>query len=287
MRPPLLTVAALLVSGAASVVPWYAHYEAGVSLLNHGDARGAYAELQQALAARSEEGLKVHTEGIRYVDYVPQIYLAEAAYMMGDLAAARGHLEAAEKSGVVARSETGSVLLEAYRLLLRPTGVQQSQAPPAPEAAPEPARRYTLFPRRPPALPPEEIRALAAQVLSRCGLPPHTEVTQAPWYFFYEVGLELDARGDPQAALDYLITAAERRPRSAHFARTYGLWFIDYRPYFEIARSHGALGNWACALDALELSERMGEITSVDDDYARFRELMKQARAHRDQTPPN
>ncbi len=127
-------------------------------------------------------------------------------------------------------------------------------------------------------LPPEEVRALAAQVLTRCGLPPHTEVTQAPWYFFYEVGLELSSRGDPQAALDYLITAADRRPRSAHLARTYGLWFIEYRPYFEIARSHGALGNWSCALDALELSERMGEVTSTDDDYARFRELLRQAR---------
>ena len=286
MRLPLFAVAVLLVSGATSVVSWYTHYEQGVSLLAQGDARGAYAELKQALAARAEEGLKVHTEGIRYVDYLPHIYLAVAAYAIGDPTAARAHLEVAERSGVAAHSETGAVLLEAYRLLLRPTFESKPSAPTTLEASPVAAPRYSLFPRRPPTLPAEEIRALSAQVLTRCGLPPHTDVTQAPWYFFYEVGLELDARGDPQAALDYLITAADRRPRSARFARTYGLWFIDYRPYFEIARSHSELGNWECALDALELSEKMGEVTNKDDDYARFRELLRQARAHRDQAQP-
>ncbi|MBZ5589226.1 MAG: hypothetical protein LAO05_11755 [Acidobacteriia bacterium] len=286
MGTPSLIVAALLVSGATPGVPWYTHYENGVALLAQGDARGAYSELHDALAARGEEGLRVHTEGIRYVDYLPHLYLAISAFMRGDPALARTHLETAERSGVAARSETGSVLLEAYRVLLRSPSETQ---PPAPAGEPEAralAPRYTLFPRRPPTLPAEEIRALAAQVLARCGLPPHTEVTQAPWYFFYEVGLELDARGDPQAALDYLITAADRRPRSAHLARTYGLWFIEYRPYFEIGRSHSELGNWECALDALELSEKMGEVTSADDDYARFRELLRQARTQREQTAP-
>lgn len=40
----------------------------------------------------------------------------------------------------------------------------------------------------------------------------------------------------------------------------YGMWLIDYYPYFHIARSHVRLANWQCAKNALEISQRLGEI---------------------------
>lgn len=281
---PAVVLALLLTAPTAERAPWFQHYEQGLLLLAQGNARAASVELAEALAARPDEGLTVPTEGPHYVDYLPHLYLAIATYASGDPIAARAHLDAAERSGVAARSEVGRVLLEAYRVLLgRSGGVPPIAQFPATQA---PAASYRLFPRRPPALPADEVRALASAVLFRCGLPPQAEITHGPWYFYYEVGLELEARGDPQSAIEYLIAAADRRPTPGRLIRSYGMWFVDYRPYFEIARSHSALGNWSCALDALEVSKRLGEVPADDRDFARFQQLLQEARAHQQPEKP-
>lgn len=279
-----LILVPLLAAANTGQAPWFEHYEQGLMLLAQGDGRAATAELQQALEARSGEGLAVPTEGVHYVDYLPHLYLAIASYACGDPAAARVHLEAAERSGVASRSQAGSALLEAYRILLAAPGEANRLQPLHDPGAPP--RGYRLFPHRPPVLPADEVRKLAAAVLFRCGLPAQTEITQGPWYFFYEVGLELEARGDPQSALEYLIAAADRRPTPGKLVRSYGMWFVDYRPYFEIGRSHSALGNWSCALDALEMSLRLGEVTSGDPDFVTFRQLLEEVQAHQGPMQP-
>ncbi|MCG8461572.1 MAG: hypothetical protein MI919_35270 [Holophagales bacterium] len=244
---------------------WWQHYELALERIAAGDGAGARQALGAALELRPLAGLHLSTEGLRSVDYLPHLHLAIAAHLDGDATAAREHLEEAEAVGAAERSEAGNRMLEAYRSILRAPPAGPSQASPTPSTAAKPG--FADYPRRPVVLSDREAAALEARVLRRCGLDESIDRAQAPWYYHYELGLELAEHGDPQRALDALISAVERRESPQRSARLYGMWFIDYLPYFQIARLHATLGNRSCALDALRLSESKGEVTPVHDDY--------------------
>jgi len=147
----------------------------------------------------------------------------------------------------------------------------QQEAPPA---------SFKDYERQPYQLPEEEFLRLRERVMSRCHVAPGTDPLRAPWYFHYELGLEL-ADKDPQRALDALIEAVGHRPEPGREARMYGMWFIAYRPYFEIAKLHVALGNWECAADALRIVAATHEVTSGEKDFRELLELEETVRARK------
>jgi hypothetical protein len=235
---------ALMAGGPAP--SWFDHYENGVHLIEQGSGSAAREELQAALAARGNEGLQLATGPQQYIDYLPHLYLAIADQMSGDVQAARKELALAEDSGVAAKSETGRPLLVAYQLLLR--GDARSKVP-----------AYATFSQKP-VLSEAEFDTLRNDVLSKCNLPADTRLTQLPWYANYELGLELERKGDYPRALTQFIGAVAHRPNPERRARTYGMWLIDYYPYYHIARSHVRLENWQCAKNALDISQKLGEL---------------------------
>ena len=101
---------------------------------------------------------------------------------------------------------------------------------------------------------------LRNDVLPKCNLPVDTKMNESPWYANYEIGLELERKGDYPRALTHFIDAVAHRPNPQKQARMYGMWLIDYYPYFHIARSHMRLENWQCAKNALDISQKLGEI---------------------------
>jgi hypothetical protein len=168
-------------------------------------------------------------------------------------------------------------LLIASSLELRPaagdTAKSQPSRPPS----------FREFDRRPSTLSDAEFQDLRGHIMSRCNVAPGADPTKAPWYFHYELGLELERRGDPQRALDALIEATNHRPDPRRNARMYGMWFTQYRPYFEIAKMHLALGNRRCAADALRISTGRWEVTEGDREYLDLQELKAALEAHPDQ----
>ena len=266
-------LALALTSVPAAEVPWHKHYQAGIDHILAGEARQAKAELQEALALESEPRLQVPTYGPNYVDYLPHLYLAIAAQMLGDTATARGHLKNAEQAGIAAQSEAGRSLLEASQILLLVPVETPAPAPPSREAP-----GYAVFERQPAVLSDEDYTQVESEVFDRCQLDEDTPLRQAPWYLHYEMGLELVHRGDPQRALDAFIEATERKQESKRKARIYGMWFKDYLPYYQIALTHSMLGNWECAADALEVSRSMGEVKAGDKQYGEFEKLGQQVR---------
>jgi hypothetical protein len=147
------------------------------------------------------------------------------------------------------------------------------------------AASYREFPRRPPVLSDVEAERLSHQVMARCGLTP--DASHLPWYYFYELGLALEKRGDAQRALDAFVEATDRRPQPERRALMYGMWYIDYLPYFAIAKLHHELGNTSCAWDALRLSRQYGEVAEGQPADERRRELVLalQSRLLRDDEP--
>lgn len=134
----------------------------------------------------------------------------------------------------------------------------------------------------PPTVTDEEAAEIERRVRSQCRLPEDTPTAAAPWYFHYELGLELADR-DPARAVESLTEAVRRKPESGRAVRLYGMWFRDYLPYFYLARTQAALGHWRCVEDALALSRRSGEIDPEDDEFVELQELEAETRA---QGPP-
>lgn len=130
----------------------------------------------------------------------------------------------------------------------------------------------------PPTVTDEEAAQIERRVLSRCRLPEDTSTAAAPWYFHYELGLELADR-DPARAVEALSEAVRRKPESGRAVRLYGMWFRDYLPYFHLARTQAALGHWQCVDDALALSRLSGEIDPEDDEFIELQELEAETRA--------
>jgi hypothetical protein len=238
----------LLALPAAAKDTWYDHYVNGIRLIEQGKAAEALPELEAALALRSKEGLRVVARPSEYVDYLPHLYLAIASQMSGDVANARKQLNLAEDSGIAAKSEVGRPLLVAYQLLLRGDNTGR---------LPRPA--YAIYDQKP-VLSEADFSMLRNDVLSKCNLPADTRTAELPWYANYELGLELERKGDYPRALSSFIDAVAHRPNPQRHARTYGMWLVDYYPYFHIARSHVRLANWQCARNALDISQRLGEI---------------------------
>lgn len=264
MLPTLLTV--LLSVAAAAPATWYEHYERGVRLVEEGKGAEAVPHLTAALAARGKEGLQVPTLSQQYIDYVPHLYLAIAHQATGQVDAARKELALAETSGVAARSEVGRALLVAYQLLLRgDTNVRFAR----------PA--YAVYAQKPPVLSEDDFNLLRRDVFEKCDVPIDTKLGDAPWYANYELGLQLERKGDYPRALTHFIDAVANRPNPQRQARMYGMWLIDYYPYFHIARSHVRLQNWECAKNALEISQKLGEIPRAAPEMDESLSLLREA----------
>jgi hypothetical protein len=264
MSRTFLLALAVATAFTASGATWYEQYEKGVRQIEEGNAAAARQSLQEALAGRAEEGVQVPTRPQQYLDYLPHLYLAIANQMAGDVDAARKELALAETSGMAARSEVGRPLLVAYQLLLR--GDAAGTRP-----------RYADFERKAPKLSDDEFNLLRNDVLSKCDLPLDTELRDAPWYANYELALELERKGDYSRALTHLIDAIADRPNPQKQARMYGMWLIDYYPYFHIARSHVRLENWECAKNALDISQRLGEVPAGAPEINELLSLQRQA----------
>ena len=262
----LHTMVAIALLFALPTPTWVSHYELGIRLIEQGQGHAARGELEAALAARSSEGLQVTTRPNQYVDYLPHLYLAIASQMSGDVEEARRQLGLAETSGKSARSENGRPLLIAYQLLLRGDTSGRLSRP-----------AYATYSEKPPVLSETDFARLRQDVLTSCNVPTDAKLEDAPWYARYELALELEKKGDYPRALRELIDAVSNRPSPQRRARTYGMWLIDYYPYFHIAREHVRLENWACARNAMEISQRLGEIPTDAPEINELLAMQQQA----------
>ena len=256
------TLLAVILLFATPAGTWYEHYDRGLRLIEQGKGAAARDEIQAAFALRNKEQLQVATTPNSYTDYLPHLYLAIASQMAGDIQAARKHLAQAEDSGVAAKSEVGRPLLVAYQLLLRGDATGKYSRP-----------AYAVYSQKP-VISEAEFKQLRDDVLTKCNVALDTK--KAPWYARYELGLELERKGDYPRALGELIDAVAIRPNPQQRARMYGMWLIDYYPYFHIARSHVRLSNWQCAKNALDISQKVNEIPPSAPEFHEFLALQQQ-----------
>ena len=90
---------------------------------------------------------------------------------------------------------------------------------------------------------------------------------------------------DWQRALDSMIAALDRRDRPQKFSRIYGMWFIDYFPYYNIGLAHYNLKNWNCAVQSFRLSRMFEDIPLDSVQSDRLRELSEEAEQYLQPSP--
>jgi len=128
-----------------------------------------------------------------------------------------------------------------------------------------------------------QIEAIRNRVLRRCGLSPKLAENKLPWYFFYEFGVELLDAGKAAEALESLQMTASLKAEPARAARMYGMWYVNYLPYFQMSLAYAQLEQWELAWDAIVMSEALVEFSPGDYEYETF-ESLKQTIARERQT---
>ena len=140
------------------------------------------------------------------------------------------------------------------------------------------------YQRRPYVLTDADVQQIKEEIRMRCNLPKASEITY-PWYYHYELGVALQKHKDWQRSLDSLIASLDRRDRPQKFTRIYGMWFIDYYPYYNIGVAHYNLQNWKCAVQSFQLSRMFEDLRNDSVESFRLRELQTFAEQKLDSNP--
>lgn len=197
-------------------------------------------------------------------EYIPYIYLSVSRFKLGHTTEARDALIQSQVFGVAPETATGKGLLNQYAAEIMSAPLDDSELVLAPQSSPVAAegRSYSISDN--------EAEIIRAQVLRRCALSSKIASNKLPWYFHYEYGRDLMEAGDSERAIDSFLVGANIRENPSRDKRMYGMWFIDYLPYYQIALAHSRLGDWENAQSALETSENFGEFSPKDYDYESY-----------------
>lgn len=220
-------------------------YRAGVELFHDGKYRDAAASFERAISLAPQADADS--------DYMPYLYLAASHFQLGNACTARLAFSQAQTVGEAEKSDYGQTLIEHYeRYMASPASAADGLEP---------------------------VDYARDRVLQRCRLSEDVASNPYPWYFHYLLGLEYDAAGDVEEALNAFLLGANLLQVPERRKRVYGMHFVDYLPYFQIARAHARLGEWTRARDALNLSRALGEFSPGDPDFERFTALDSQVAA--------
>lgn len=101
------------------------------------------------------------------------------------------------------------------------------------------------------------------------------------WYEDYLAGLKKIEKSDWGEAAEYFKKALEKNPDSQLKARTYGINFIDYFPYFYLGLANYNLNNMEEAVKNFSKELEYDFIKKKPDLYSRLTEMLNSANSHK------
>lgn len=244
---------------------WRSNYEKGLQFIAQGHYEDAVDYLKMAVADKPIS--EIVAEGP--LDYLPYLQLGICYSHLGKDRLAMEFLDLEDALPAVHQSANGRSLLKDFRSKTQPRASS--------DAATEKAIRN--FDRKQYLLKDPEVLELKEEIRQKCKLPKADERSY-PWYYHYELGLALKGKDDWQRALDSFISALDNRDRPQKFSRIYGMWFIDYYPYYYVGLAHYHLGNWKCADSSFQLSQMMEDIPKNSEEFRNLVELKADSEKH-------
>jgi tetratricopeptide (TPR) repeat protein len=239
----LLIVCSLLWGQACQAqTPWYVHYEKALNAQEENDWTGSIPLLQEALREKNVEAAKSRTYGLRFVNYFPYFHLGVAYYHLHDKYRALASFDSSLAQGHIQGTPGEFATLQALKselLGLSPAYVASTPEEPTPMSA------------------------------TAGGLP---------WYVSYETGVAYLESGDWVNAIENLKLALTANAIPRLYARTYGMWFVTYIPYYYLGTAYYNQGLWDVAVNFLETSERFGEVKNLESESAQLKTMLIEAR---------
>jgi tetratricopeptide (TPR) repeat protein len=227
--------------------PWYVSYEKALTAQEAGDWKGSVPLLKDALAAKETPKLKAKTYGLRFVNYFPYFHMGEAYYHLNEKQKALENYDVCLKYGEIQGSSEEYALLRSHRAELSGEAPKEVVAPPVAHVeAPD-----------------------TSIALSGGGVP---------WYVNYESALAYIESGDWLNAIENLKLALSANGVPRRYARTYGMWFIAYIPYYYLGVAYYNQGMWQLAVNYFEMSERLGEVKDFASESSTLKSLLEEAR---------
>lgn len=245
---------------AETFSPCQVAYLSGLEFFERGEYQEASDSFFESITLDPEPDAEL-------AEYIPYLYLSVSRYELGRIQEARDALIQSQVYGVAPETEEGKALLERYAAKIMSAPLDQPEMVAVPQSSPVAidGRSYSISEN--------EAQIIRAQVLKRCALSSKVSHNKLPWYFHYEYGKDLLEAGDSQRAIEAFTLGANISEDPGRDKRMYGMWFIDYLPYYQIALAHSKLGDWESAQHAIQTSENFGEFSPSDPDYEAFTSL--------------
>ena len=238
---------------------WRSNYEKALQFIAQGKYQDGVDYLRMAAADKPIS--EVLSEGKDRMEYLPYLQLGICYSHLGKARLASEFLDLEDSLPAIKQSASGQKLLKEYRSLTETPASGHVEA----------EKNIRDYKSKGFLLPDSEVVQMKEEIRLRCRLPKADEHSY-PWYYHYELGIAMKGKDDWQRALDSFISALDDRDRPQKFSRIYGMWFIDYYPYYYIGLAHYHLGNWKCADASFLLSQMMEDIPK---DSVEFRNLLE------------
>jgi len=233
-------------------------YLAGIEYFEQGQFRAASDSFREAI--RLLPSPRVGPD-----EYIPYIYLSATQFEIGNTLEARDALIQSQVHGSASKTEAGQLLLGRYAADIMSAPLS---SPKLVTVSVDDSVDKNVEPE---LVSQSSGESIPAKILKRCTKAAKME--ELPWYFHYKCGVDLMKAGDAQRAVESFSMGANVREDSARSKRMYGMWYIDYLPYYQIALAQSQLGDWKSARAAIIRSTKFGEFSPVDPDYSSFLEL--------------
>jgi tetratricopeptide (TPR) repeat protein len=252
---------------------YQAAYRSGLEQIEKGDMRAAADSLYQAIALAPKPHAGPN-------EYLPYVNLSIALFEKGQTRAARDALIQSQVFGVAAKTETGRQLLDRYAAEIMSAPLDDSKLvfakTPTKAAAPVIAEKNDsrsdagVLSREDVKT---EVVSSDGSSIKRCASSISRADDKQPWFFYYQCGVELMKAGDAKMAVSAFEMGASALDDPKRDKRMYGMWYVDYQPYYQMALAYSQLGNWESANAAIKLSVSYGEFSPNDPDYESFSAL--------------
>ena len=256
-----------------TTLPYQEEYLAGIEYFEEGQMRAASDSFLEAIRLEP-------SPGVRPGEYLPYIYLSATQFEMGHTLEARDALIQSQVFGVASKTETGKLLLGRYAVDIMSAPLDNRRYTAAPPPKPAEKQLASLSESNTVSMSESKPVPISEQTVRRCAKASKQPDNNLPWHFHYKCGVDLMEAGEPKQAVDSFLMGANTHQDPARSKRMYGMWYIDYLPYYQIALAHSRLGDWEKAQNAIETSASFEEFAPTDPDYQSFTELNQLIKRH-------
>jgi tetratricopeptide (TPR) repeat protein len=267
-------LAALFLSGvphtaARAQAPWYVSYEDALTALGTKEWSRSIALLQDALKEKPHERLKAKTYGLRFVNYLPYYSLGTAYYHLRDRRQALACFDSSLNQKAILDAPAELSQLQRMRTdLLDPAAIHPP--PVAARSANEGAGAEAPHPA-----PAAETAPVGGADEAGSGESGSGQL----WYVHYEAGLAYIESGDWLKAAENLKLALAANALPHRYARTYGMWFVRYMPYYYLGVAYFNQGLWHLSVNYFDVSRRFEETKDLESESATLADLLARARS--------